>query len=441
MITLAGAALELFVSLLNGHITTFDQFATLFREQYLINRAPPRISYAVFDIKQYQGESLKEFLNRFGVQVVRLKPTNEAMTVHAFTKGMLPVRFSESLLRYYPKMFCEIRRRAMAHIAAEKRVTEKRGFVGPIQPRTAGRPQPMRVHERRKARESNNLTRSPGPKNTREETRSPSTIFVLKVPTKTDKRFVHNKNAWCEFHHAYGHPIRNCLSLGHQLDELVKSGFLKDYLLESQEDKTLVVAGIVQGHEVPISGEINTISGGFSRGGCIASQQKKYAREVIATEVQEADHTPNVDLVFTKVDRQDVIPHGNDPVVISVVTAGRRVHRVLVDQGSSTNVMFWSTFNKLQLYLDQLRPYTGCLYGFIRDQVEMRGHILLRTTLTDGTTSRTENIRYLVVNAPLACNIILGRLALNRIGTVASTRHMKMKLPSLEGTVITIKSD
>jgi len=90
---------------------------------------------------------LKEFLNRFEVQLVRLKPTDEAMTVHAFTKGMLPVPFSESLLRYYPKTFCEIRRRAMAHIAAKDQVTKKRSFVVPVQPRASGRPQPMRVHE------------------------------------------------------------------------------------------------------------------------------------------------------------------------------------------------------------------------------------------------------------------------------------------------------
>jgi len=50
-------------------------------------------------------------------------------------------------------------------------------------------------------------------------------------------------------------------------------------------------------------------------------------------------------------------------------------------------------------------------------------------------------MRYLVVNAPPAYNILLGRPALNRIGTIASTRHMKMKLPSLEGMVITIKSN
>jgi len=69
------------------------------------------------------------------------------MTVHAFTKGMLPGLFSELLLRYYPKTFCKIRRQAMVHIVAKDRVTEKRGCVGPVRPRAAGRRQPMTVHE------------------------------------------------------------------------------------------------------------------------------------------------------------------------------------------------------------------------------------------------------------------------------------------------------
>jgi len=62
----------------------------------------------------------------------------------------------------------------------------------------------------------------------------------------------------------------------------------------------VVTTGADQGHEVPIYGEINTISGRFSGGGCIASQRKKYARKVMAVEVQETDQTLDVDLVFTK---------------------------------------------------------------------------------------------------------------------------------------------
>ena len=86
-------------------------------------------------------------------------------------------------------------------------------------------------------------------------------------------------------------------------------------------------------------------------------------------------------------------------MVISIVTVGRRVRKVLIDQGSSTDVMFQGTFNKLQLSPDQLRPYDNCLFGFAGDQVEVRGHVELRTTFSDGTSSRTTNIRYFVVNA------------------------------------------
>ena len=65
--------------------------------------------------------------------------------------------------------------------------------------------------------------------------------------------------------------------------------------------------------------------------------------------------------------------------------------------------------------------------------MEVRGYLELRTTFTDGTMSGTESIRFLVVNANSAYNILLGRPAFNRLSVVASTRHMKMKLPDLSG--------
>ena len=62
----------------------------------------------------------------------------------------------------------------------------------------------------------------------------PDVASRLKPPSKTDKRLGPSKNAWCEFHQAIGHNLRNCLTLGFQLDELVKFCFLKDYLQELQ---------------------------------------------------------------------------------------------------------------------------------------------------------------------------------------------------------------
>jgi len=37
----------------------------------------------------------------------------------------------------------------------------------------------------------------------------------LKIPAKTDKVLGPHKDAWCEFHQAFGHPIRSCLAFGH----------------------------------------------------------------------------------------------------------------------------------------------------------------------------------------------------------------------------------
>ncbi|XP_068497461.1 uncharacterized protein [Phaseolus vulgaris] len=130
MSTFSGTALDWFISLPDGHITSFDQFSTLFREQYIVNQAPPPVSYDLFDVKQYHGETLKDFINRFGALVVKLHTKDEDMTVHAFRRGVLPGPFRDSLIRCCPKTLSEIRHRAVAHIEEEEESKKKRGSIG-----------------------------------------------------------------------------------------------------------------------------------------------------------------------------------------------------------------------------------------------------------------------------------------------------------------------
>jgi len=178
-----------------------------------------------------------------------------------------------------------------------------------------------------------------------------------------------------------------------------------------------------------------------SLGGSSATKRKGYVIAVMIVETMRPDLLPEPNLYFMKVDLEGVISYEDDPVIIFVVTVGRRVHRVFIDQGSSADVMFWLTFNSLQLYPDQLKPYDNFLFGFAGDQVEVRGYIELRTNFSYGTSARTVSIRYIVVNASSAYNFLLGRPSLNRLGAVTSTKHMKMKLSFLDRIVITIKSD
>ena len=51
MSTLVGTTMDWFISLPDGHVTSFPQLTKLFRAQYITNRAPPSISYDLFDIR------------------------------------------------------------------------------------------------------------------------------------------------------------------------------------------------------------------------------------------------------------------------------------------------------------------------------------------------------------------------------------------------------
>jgi len=189
---------------------------------------------------------LNDFLNRFGALVVKLHTNDKDMMVHAFRRGVLSGPFSDSLIRCRPKTFTEIHRRAVGHIGAEEEVTEKHKSVGPARPRRTGRPQPMRVTEKKApGKQLPYETRKP---QTRAQTKEgaptrhnfqidlkeliviPNIADRLKSPSKTDRRLGPRKDTWHEFHQAFGHSLRNCLALGHQLNELVRNGFLKMYL-------------------------------------------------------------------------------------------------------------------------------------------------------------------------------------------------------------------
>ena len=63
----------------------------------------------------------------------------------------------------------------------------------------------------------------------------PNISARLKVPEKVGDKVLGSKpDAWCEFHQCFGYTLDSCLSLGYQLDDLVKSGFLNDYLLDKR---------------------------------------------------------------------------------------------------------------------------------------------------------------------------------------------------------------
>lgn len=66
-------------------------------------------------------------------------------------------------------------------------------------------------------------------------------------------------------------------------------------------------------------------------------------------------------------------------MVITTIVVNQRVKKILVDQGSSANELFWSVFKKLNIFETQIQTYLGPLLDFAGERVHMRGYIDLLT--------------------------------------------------------------
>ena len=125
-------------------------------------------------------------------------------------------------------------------------------------------------------------------------------------------------------------------------------------------------------------------------------------------------------------------PH-DDPLVVRAVVANKTVHRVLIDNGSSTDIIFTSAFDKMGIAREKLEPVNTHLRGFSGEKVLPLGSIQLVLTLGDPPCQATTTERFLVVDAPSAYNMLLGRPSLNAIKAIPSAYHMMIKFPTVNG--------
>ncbi|XP_072087858.1 uncharacterized protein [Arachis hypogaea] len=179
------------------------------------------------------------------------------------------------------------------------------------------------------------------------------------------------------------------------------------------------------------------ISGGFAGGGLTKSSSKRHLKEVyqVGTEVPDL---PTIS--FTKEDGQGNVPRYDDPVVITMILANAHLHRTLVDQGSSADVLFKPALDKLGLDKKELRVYPDTLYGLGDTPIKPLRFILLHTTFEKGMRSKTLSIKFIVVDVGLAYNALIGRTTLNLLGVGVSTPHLCMKFLTPD-KIVTIRGD
>uniref|UniRef100_A0A2N9F216 Uncharacterized protein n=1 Tax=Fagus sylvatica TaxID=28930 RepID=A0A2N9F216_FAGSY len=225
------------------------------------------------------------------------------------------------------------------------------------------------------------------------------------------------KDKYCHFHRDHGHNTENCYDLKRQIEELIKQGKLQRFVERDQREGRPPQARPqrppVEDHPRPPMGEIHMINGGMAAGGTSRSSRKAYARQIHNVLVtQKANKTLRLEdlpITFTEEDARKVVHPHDDALVVTLEIPGYSTRRILIDNGSSVDIIYLTAFQQMRIGKDQLRPIETPLVGFAGTSVYPLGIISLQIIAGTYPKQATKRVEFLVVDCPSAYNVIIGR--------------------------------
>ncbi|KAK3037306.1 hypothetical protein RJ639_032068 [Escallonia herrerae] len=254
-----------------------------------------------------------------------------------------------------------------------------------------------------------------------------------RMKSRPNKR---NKDLWCHFYNDHGHTTDNCGSLKRAIEALIKRGQLKKFVAPGERRQQTPPATKEREDREENAGTINTISGGIAAGSSSGKARKAYAKEVCVTSSppnKKLKTVPAGTITFSGDDSEGIKTPHDDPLVITIKAGNFDVKRVLIDNGSSAEILFHDAFKKMNIPTDHLQKMDTPLYGFSNHPVAAEGIIALPVAIGTPPAQANFMLDCVVVRVPSAYNAILGRPALNQLQAVVSTYHLKMKFPTKHG--------
>ena len=124
----------------------------------------------------------------------------------------------------------------------------------------------------------------------------------------------------------------------------------------------------------------------------------------------------------------------DDPLVIMLTIERFNTRRMLVDNGSSANVMYITAFQQMKLDLKRLKPFGSLLVSFSENRVYPKGIISLQIITSTYPAQVMRMVDFLIVDCPSSYNVILGRPTFNCLKAVTSIYCLKVKFPTTHGT-------
>ncbi|GAU51417.1 hypothetical protein TSUD_88720 [Trifolium subterraneum] len=324
------------------------------------------------------------------------------------------------------------------------------------------------------------------------EFKSAGIRFPKQLPAKPNV----DKKKFCRFHKSYGHVTEDCVHLKDAIEILIQKGYARQYVDGQQraannaprqnqlavdpaspkqhvEEENRVIGGVTLAISRPedflplptneekgaldylvahldrswenFPGALVISGGGFNLI-TIGSIKRKFdelekaspVEEIKITEVKES----SVPLAFYKEEVPGGSPNYQIPLLVRAKMANFDVRRILVDQGSSCDIMYSGLFKVLQLTDENLVPYVGSdLQGFNGSTTKPWGYVDLIVTFGENKAMKSVKVKFLVVDCPSMYNCIIGRPTLAELFAVSSTIHLKLKYYTKDGQVATINGD
>ncbi|KAL5556540.1 hypothetical protein UlMin_038776 [Ulmus minor] len=184
---------------------------------------------------------------------------------------------------------------------------------------------------------------------------------------------------YCRFHRDTGHTTEECRVLKDEVERLIQRGQLREYVRganqqprqpaqpvarpQPQDNHDLEVRTIMGG---PATGETNRARKNYAR----QSRTNPFPHQVNLTGHKEKIPRLSDDpIVFTESEARGLWHPHTDAIVVTLRIAGRKVFRIVVDNRSSADILFKSTFNKMNLVGVKIEPTASSLSGFTGDSI------------------------------------------------------------------------
>ncbi|XP_019190603.1 PREDICTED: uncharacterized protein LOC109185061 [Ipomoea nil] len=427
--TLKGSAQRWLVAQPPGSIHNFKELADRFMSHYAANIKPQKDLTHLGDVHQEEGESLKTYLARWQKEIQSIEEVEDQTALTFFIESLRSSQLYRDLRDNRPATYAEAIHMANKRANTEQAMKHKRQRE--VGGSASGKKMRVEIKERR-------------PEATRRaEARRPYDRPVVHPYWPAPERPVHEIQAV-----APPPPIDDCTRTRRQQGIPPPNQWRRRSATREDSDPT-VAAECSRGKQ-PATEEdeaqwrqkpvINMIVGG-SEGGDSANTRKAWARQLYVGTVYGRDEGSKKvcrePITFTDKDLPTGETPHRDALVIAMDINGVVVRRILVDTGSSVNVLYLETFAKMGLTREQLNPVKMPLAGFTGDSVEAEGSITLPVEIGSYPDVQKLNMKFIVVNLACSHNAILGRPGLEDLGALISIEHLclKFRTPSGIGTV------